>query len=220
MLFCHFVQLSEILLGLLLVVVQVLRLSAPFRQSGLASFVDFVSSLALLAVMLSLFSVFWRRLLQHYFVVVYCAEDRLLHLQRHYSTCVTSWSLVRGRCSGSSSLQFTTTWSAVCVCLRTGVLECSDDASLHLDFTFVSLVSGHPRPPVVTAPVYRGCPCRDPLGCLRCPGRMTPGAERQPLWLRCVGGGGHVMWTFLIHAFYKHTSSTREVTLLTLRKAP
>ena len=46
-------------------------------------------------------------------------------------------------------------------------------------------------------------------------GRMGSGAERQPLWLRCVGGGGHVMWTFLIHAFYKHTSSTREVTLLT-----
>ena len=37
-------------------------------------------------------------------------------------------------------------------CLRTGVLECLDDASLHLDFTFVSSVSGHPRPPVVTAP--------------------------------------------------------------------
>ena len=90
------------------------------------------------------------------------------------------------------------------VCLRTGVLECLDDASLHLDFTFVSLVSGHPRPPVVTAPVYRGCPCRDPLGCLRCPSRMASGAERQPLWLRCVGGGGgHVMWTLLMHAFYK-----------------
>ena len=28
------------------------------------------------------------------------------------------------------------------------------------------------------------------------------------------------MWTFLIHAFYKHTSSTREVTLLTRRKEP
>ena len=70
------------------------------------------------------------------------------------------------------------------VCLRTGVLECLDDESLHLDFTFVSLVSGHPRPPVVTAPVYRGCPCRDPLGCLQCPGRMASGAERQPLWCR------------------------------------
>ena len=59
------------------------------------------------------------------------------------------------------------------VCLRTGVLECLDDASLHLVFTFVSLVSGHPRPPVVTAPMCRGCPCRDPLGCLRSPGRMV-----------------------------------------------
>ena len=92
--------------------------------------------------------------------------------------------------------------------------------SFHLDFTFVSLVSGHPRPPVVTAPVCRGCPCRDPLGCLRCPGRMASGAQRQPLWLRSVGGGGHVMWTLLIHAFYKQTSSTREVTLLSLRVAP
>ena len=94
------------------------------------------------------------------------------------------------------------------VCLRTGVLECLDDASLHLDFTFVSLVSGHPRPPVVTAPVYCECPCQDPLGCLRCPSRMASEAERQPLWLRCVGGGGHVMWTFLIHAFYQHFHSS------------
>ena len=98
---------------------------------------------------------------------------------------------------------FTTVTSSVPVCLRSGVLECLDDASFHLDFTFVSWVSGHPRPPVVMAPVYRGCPCRDPLGCLRCPGKMASGAERQPLWLRCVGGGGHVMWTLLIHAFYK-----------------
>ena len=90
MLFCHFVQLSEILADLLLVVVQVLRLCAPFQQSGFASFVDFFSPLTLLAVVLSMFSVFWRRLLQHYFVVVYCSEVRLKHLQRHYSTCATS----------------------------------------------------------------------------------------------------------------------------------
>ena len=81
---CHFVQLSEILVDLLLVVVQVLRLCAPFRQSGFASFFDFV------AVILSLFSVFWRRLHQHYSVVVYCSEVRLKHLQRHYSVCATS----------------------------------------------------------------------------------------------------------------------------------
>ena len=55
-----------------------------------ASFVDFSSSLALLAVMLSLFSVFWRRFLQLYLVVVYCSKIRLLHLQRHYSARATS----------------------------------------------------------------------------------------------------------------------------------
>ena len=88
-LFCHFVPLSETVVDLLLVV-PVLRLCAPFRQSGVASFVDFSSSLALLAVMLSLFSLFWRRLLQHYLVVVICSEVRLKHLQRHYSACATS----------------------------------------------------------------------------------------------------------------------------------
>ena len=91
MLFCLFVPLSEVLVDLLLVVVEVLRLCAPFRQSGFASFVDFFSSLALLAVMLSLFSVFWCRFLQLYLlVVVYCSEVRLLHLQCQSSTCVTS----------------------------------------------------------------------------------------------------------------------------------
>ena len=99
------------------------------------------------------------------------------------------------------------------VCLRTGVLKCLDDASLHLDFTFVSLVSGHPRPPVLTPPVYRACPCGDPLRCHRCPGKMASGAERQPLWLRCVGGGRHVMWTFLIHALYKHSVTSRAPSL-------
>ena len=84
-LFCHFVQLSEILVDLPLVVVQVLRLCAPFRQSGFASFVDLFSPLTLLAVVLSLFSVFWRRLLQHHFVAVHCSEVRLRHLQRRHS---------------------------------------------------------------------------------------------------------------------------------------
>ena len=99
----HFVQLSEILVDHLLFVVQVLRLCAPFRQSGVASFVNFFSPRALLAVVLSLFSVFFRRLLQHSFVVVYCSEVRLRHLQLHYSVCATSWLLVRGRCSGSAA---------------------------------------------------------------------------------------------------------------------
>ena len=79
------------------------------------------------------------------------------------------------------------------VCLKTGVFW-SAWMMRHciFDFTFVSLVSGHPRPPDVTAPVYCGCPCHDPLGCLRCPSKMASGAERQPLWLRCLCGGGHV----------------------------
>ena len=29
---------------------------------------------------------------------------------------------------------------------------------------FLGVWSGHSRPPVVTAPVYRGCPCQNPLG--------------------------------------------------------
>ena len=72
------------------------------RRSS-ASFGDFFSPLALLAVVLSLFPVFLRRLLQHHFVVVYCSEIRLNHLQRHNSVCATSWSLVRCRCSGSTA---------------------------------------------------------------------------------------------------------------------
>ena len=68
-LFCHFVQLSEILVELLLVVVQILHLCAPSRQSGFASFVDFFSPLTFWAVVLSLCSVFWRRHLQHSTVI-------------------------------------------------------------------------------------------------------------------------------------------------------
>ena len=84
-------------------------------------------------------------------------------------------------------------------------MECLDDASLHLDFTFVSLVSGHPRPPVVTAPVYRGCPCRDPLGCLPMPGI---GSRAPTLVVALCKCGGHAMWTLLIHAFYKQVNSS------------
>ena len=48
------------------------------------------------------------------------------------------------------------------VCLGTGVLESLDDASLHLDCTFVSLVSGHPRPPTLRGPTLRGPTLRGP----------------------------------------------------------
>ena len=45
----------------------------------------------------------------------------------------------------------------------------------------LGVLSGHPRPPVVTAPVHRGSPCRYPLE-----GDESP--ERQPLWLCRVSG--------------------------------
>ena len=80
-----FVQLSEILVDLLLVVVQILRLCAPFRQSGGASLVDFFSPLALWLwfCLCSLSSGVASS--RHYCVVVYCSEVGLSHLQRHYS---------------------------------------------------------------------------------------------------------------------------------------
>ena len=84
---CALLPLGSVLVDLPLVVVHVLRLCAPLRQSGVASFVHFSSSLA---VMLSLFSVFWRRFLQLYLVLVHCSEVRLMHLRCHYSACATS----------------------------------------------------------------------------------------------------------------------------------
>ena len=77
---CHFVQLSEVLVDLKFFASVLLfgSLALPLSLTSL-------SPLALLAVVVSLFSVFWRRLLlQRYFVVVYCSEVRLTHLQRHF----------------------------------------------------------------------------------------------------------------------------------------
>ena len=47
----------------------------------------------------------------------------------------------------------------------------------------VELVSGHPRPSSVEAPVYRGCPCRAPPVCHRVQDDSV--AKRQPFF--CVG---------------------------------
>ena len=70
---------------------------------------------------------------------------------------------------------------------------------------------------------YRECPCRDQLGWWLIQGDEPP--KRQPFvscewswswswsWLSC----GLVMWTSFIHAFFKHTSSAREVWLLSSR---
>ena len=49
-------------------------------------------------------------------------------------------------------------------------------------------LSGHPRPSRVRAPVYRGCPCRDPLGCHRV--QDVSVTKRQPI----VVVVGAVMW--------------------------
>ena len=80
---------------------------------------------------------------------------------------------------------------------------------------------GHPRPPRCSGPWDRGCPCRDPLNV---PSDALVGGHREqsanPLWLCCVGGSGPMTWTSCIHAFSKHTSSTREVRLLSFRVAP
>ena len=56
--------------------------------------------------------------------------------------------------------------------------------------------AGHPRHPVVTAPVHRGCLSRENWGA----SDAQAGWHREQLWLRCVRGGGHVLWAFLIHA--------------------
>ena len=58
-----------------------------------------------------------------------------------------------------------------------------------LTLPFVALVSGHPRPSVVSAPVHRGCPCRDKKGRMTHPGDEPP--KRQPLWLCRVSGHCH-----------------------------
>ena len=49
-----------------------------------STFVNFFSSLALLAVILSLFAVFWYRFLQHHFAAVYDSVVRFRHLQHHF----------------------------------------------------------------------------------------------------------------------------------------
>ena len=77
------------------------------------------------------------------------------------------------------------------VCLGTCVLECLSDASLPLDFTFVSLVSGHPRPPVVKAPSVPWVSLPGPTGVPPMPKQDGIGSRAPTLWLRCVSGGGH-----------------------------
>ena len=103
------------------------------------------------------------------------------------------------------------------VCRKTCVLDCLGDASWHVDFPIcdVGVV------PLTASPLF-GPQCT--VGVLAGTHWGASDAragwhreKRQTLWLRCVRGGGHVMWKLLIHAFFKHTSSTCEVQLLSLR---
>ena len=71
------------------------------------------------------------------------------------------------------------------VCLRTVVLECLDDASLHLDFTYVGV--GPPTASRCNGPSVPWVFLPGPTGVPPMPSRMALGAERQPLWFRCAG---------------------------------
>ena len=54
-------------------------------------------------------------------------------------------------------------------------------------FALWAVVVGHPRPPRLPAPpVYRGCPCRDPLGCPPMPSQDGIGSRAPTLvCVRC-----------------------------------
>ena len=98
-----------------LVVVQVLRLCAPFRQCGVASFADFFSPLtssrcdgvSVLSLLASLPPALpcGSLLLRESPSCTSHATTQLASLRDHWFA---------GKCSGSPSLYFTTTWSAVC----------------------------------------------------------------------------------------------------------
>ena len=51
------------------------------------------------------------------------------------------------------------------VCWKTYVLDCLEYASWHVRFALWALVWATHGLGVVRAPVCRGCPCQDPLGC-------------------------------------------------------
>ena len=78
------------------------------------------------------------------------------------------------------------------VCRTTCVLDCLVHASLRRYFAVWALVWATHGLPVVRAPVYRECHCRDPLGC--------PPMPKQD---GIVGGGGHVLRTSYTHAFFQ-----------------
>ena len=87
-------------------------------------------------------------------LTIHCHINDLFH-------CAVSTSVSLIIFSASSSVSFSPTFFFTSRTASHG----SSPRQTTRWFTFVSvaLVSGHPRPSVETAPVYRGCPCRDPL---------------------------------------------------------
>ena len=71
------------------------------------------------------------------------------------------------------------------VCRKTCVLDCLEYASWHVHFALWALVWATHGLPVVRAPVYRGCPCRDPLGCPPMP-RQDGIGSRAPSLCGCA----------------------------------
>ena len=71
------------------------------------------------------------------------------------------------------------------VCRKTCVLDCLEYASWHVRFALWALVWATHGLPVVRAPVYRGCPCRDPLGCHPMPKQDGIGS-RAPTLCGCA----------------------------------
>ena len=74
---------------------------------------------------------------------------------------------------------------SVSVCRTTYVLYCLVHASLRRYFALWALVWATHGLPVYQAPMYRGCPCRDPLGCPPLP-RQDGIGSRAPTVCGCA----------------------------------
>ena len=109
------------------------------------------------------------------------------------------------------------------VCRKTCLLCCLSDVSQRVTSPFGSLI-GPPTAFRRNGPSVPWCPCRDPLG--DDSSRVMNHQSANPLWLCRVSGQGRdrgrelscglVMWTSFTHAFFKRTSSAREVWLSSL----
>ena len=91
------------------------------------------------------------------------------------------------------------------VCRRTCVLDSLERASWQMRFALWAVGAGPPTASPLFGPQCTvGVLAGTHWSALRCPGRMASGAERQPLWLCFVGGGGHVMRTSCTRVVVAH----------------